>query len=204
MGIGTVLFDFGGVVAEEGFRDGLREIGRKNGLDPDDFFSSADRLMSESRYLTGGASESDYWQALRRATGIAGSDRDLREELLSRFVLRREVLACVDLLRRKGFRVYLLSDQTNWLEEIDRKSALFSHFDGVYNSFRTRLSKRDEGTFPAICDKLGIRPEDALFIDDNAGHVERAVRSRLHAILYTSMQDFSRKLQTLTGIVCGG
>ncbi len=51
MGIGTVLFDFGGVVAEEGFRDGVREIGRKNGLDPDDFFSSADSLLSESRYI---------------------------------------------------------------------------------------------------------------------------------------------------------
>ena len=204
MGIGTILFDFGGVVAEEGFWEGLREIGRKNGLDPDDFFSSADRLINESRYLTGGASESDYWQALRRTTGIAGSDNDLRKEILSRFALRREVLACVDLFRMKGFRVYLLSDQTNWLEEIDRESALYSHFDGVFNSFRTHLSKRNEGTFSAVCDELGIRPEDALFIDDNAGHVERAVRSRLHAILYTSMQDFSRRLQLLTGIECGG
>jgi putative hydrolase of the HAD superfamily len=36
--IKAVLFDFGGVLAEEGFREGLKAIGVKNGLDPDDFF----------------------------------------------------------------------------------------------------------------------------------------------------------------------
>ncbi len=35
MVIKAVLFDFGGVLAEEGFREGLKSIGRKNGLDPE-------------------------------------------------------------------------------------------------------------------------------------------------------------------------
>jgi HAD superfamily hydrolase (TIGR01509 family) len=202
MGYRAIFFDFGGVVAEEGFRDGLQEIAKKNGLAPDDFFSSADRLIGESRYLTGEASESDYWQTLRRDTGISGSDKALRREILSRFVLRQKVMECVDLLREKGFLVYMLSDQTNWLEEIDRETDLFSHFDGVYNSFRTHVSKRDERTFSTICDSLGIRTEEALFIDDNAGHIERAARSGLHTIHYTSLQDFIRKLERLTGIAC--
>jgi putative hydrolase of the HAD superfamily len=204
MGIQVVLFDFGGVLAEEGFRDGLREIARNNGLPPDAFFSVADRLIGESRYLTGEASESDYWKALRRETGIAGSDNELRSEILSRFILRQPVIDCVDLLRAKGLRVFLLTDQTNWLDEIDREQQCTRHFDGVYNSFRTGRSKRDERTFTALCGDLGVRPEEALFIDDNAGHVERAARSHLHTIHYTSFKDFSRKLELLTGVGCSG
>ena len=36
--IKAVLFDFGGVIADEGFWKGLQAIGKENGLDPDDFF----------------------------------------------------------------------------------------------------------------------------------------------------------------------
>ena len=32
--IKAVLFDFGGVLAEEGFRNGLLELGRRQGLNP--------------------------------------------------------------------------------------------------------------------------------------------------------------------------
>ena len=33
----VILFDFGGVLAEEGFRNGLMALGRLNGLDPNTF-----------------------------------------------------------------------------------------------------------------------------------------------------------------------
>jgi len=203
MRIKVILIDFGGVLAEEGFSDGLREIARKNDRDPDEFFALADRLIAESGYLIGKASESDYWQALRRETGIAGSDAELRAEILGRFVLRRPVVACVDRLRASGFRVFLLTDQTDWLDDIDREEHCYAHVDGVYNSFRTGRSKRDERTFPAICKELGVRAGETLFIDDNAGHVERAARSHLYTIHYTSFEDFSQRLRALTGTGCG-
>jgi hypothetical protein len=48
--IKAVVFDFGGVVAEEGFREGLKAIGRKNGLDPRVF--SRLRMSSSMRRVT--------------------------------------------------------------------------------------------------------------------------------------------------------
>jgi putative hydrolase of the HAD superfamily len=39
--INAVVFDFGGVLAEEGFMEGLKAIARKNGLNPDEFFKIA-------------------------------------------------------------------------------------------------------------------------------------------------------------------
>lgn len=189
----AVLFDFGGVLAEEGFRDGLKEIGRKNGLDPDDFFRIGDELIYETGYLTGGVSEAAWWSALRDRTGIQGSDEELREEILKRFVYRPAVIAYADSLRARGLTVAMLSDQTNWLDEIDRERPLFRHFDRVFNSFRTRKSKRDASVFSDICGALDVRPGEALFIDDNESHIRRAQGAGLQTILFTSIEDFEKK-----------
>ena len=117
--ISAVLLDFGGVIADEGFHDGLLEIGRRNGLDPEGFFRTVDRIIADSGYLTGHAGEAAFWEAVRRDSGIRGSDRELREEILRRFVIRPSMLGLVDRVRATGIVAAMLSDQTDWLEEID-------------------------------------------------------------------------------------
>lgn len=193
--IKTVLFDFGGVLADEGFLEGLQRIGKKNGLDPDTFFSVADSLIYETGYLTGSSDEAAFWNAVRKRTGIRGADTELRQEILERFVLRPQMMATVDCLRARGIRVAMLSDQTNWLEEIDSKTGLFKHFDRVFNSFLTHKSKRDASTFNDACRELGGTPEEVLFIDDNLHHIKRAKSTGLAAIHFTTYDDFKRQLR---------
>jgi hypothetical protein len=41
--IQAVLFDYGGVLAEEGFREGLKNIARWHGLDPEAFHRLEER-----------------------------------------------------------------------------------------------------------------------------------------------------------------
>ncbi|HUJ19787.1 MAG TPA: HAD family phosphatase [Nitrospirota bacterium] len=200
--IKTILFDFGGVLAEEGFREGLEEIARKNGVDPVTFFSLADALIDETGYLIGRAGEAEYWKSVRERAGVRGTDHELREEILKRFVLRQPMLACVDLLRSCGLSVAMLSDQTNWLEEIDRDSGLFSHFDRVFNSFRIHRSKREASTFQYVCSELGVKPEEILFIDDNKEHIGRARGIGMQTILFTTAEDFERQIRELMDCRC--
>ncbi len=191
----AVLFDFGGVLAEEGFHEGLKAIGSKNGIDPERFFSVADALIYESGYLTGRADESAYWNELRERTGITGSDAALRQEILSRFVLRQQMIAVVDRLREERLIVALLSDQTNWLDELDRESSLSSRFDRVFNSFRMHKSKREPSVFPYVCSALAVDPAATLFIDDNSGHIRRAHAAGLQTIQYTTYECFIARLR---------
>ncbi len=194
--IRAVLFDFGGVVAEEGFLEGLRTIGRENGLDPDQFFAVAESLIYETGYLVGSALEDVFWNAVRKRTGISGDDDLLRREILSRFRIRPAVLSQVDVLRSRGLIVALLSDQTNWLDEIDGETALFRHFDRVFNSYHIHQSKRDASIFPNVCAALGVKTGEALFIDDNLKHIERARSMGLLTIHFVSVDDFARQLTT--------
>lgn len=198
--IKAVLLDFGGVLAEEGFREGLHAIGERNGLDPGAFFGAADSLIYETGYLTGLTDEASFWNALRKQTGIGGSDDELRREILRRFVVKPEMLAFVDLLRSRGLIVAMLSDQTNWLEELDRPMSLYAHFDLVFNSFRTGKSKRDPSVFRDACAGLGVRPGEALFVDDNGNHIARAAGEGLRVIHFKDVDSFKREFSRFAAL----
>jgi putative hydrolase of the HAD superfamily len=195
--IKTVLFDFGGVIAEEGFYEGLLAIGEMNALNPETFFKTAEALIVETGYLIGASNEAAFWNAVRDLTCITMSDIELRNEILKRFKLRPKIIEYADVLRSKGLIVAMLSDQTNWLDEIDQETSLFRHFDKVFNSYHIHKSKRDATVFRDVCSDLNVMPSEALFIDDNAKHIERAKTQGLQVIHFVGMSDFKKQIKKL-------
>jgi putative hydrolase of the HAD superfamily len=195
--IKAILFDFGGVIAEEGFFEGLRAIGKENGLDPDEFFRTVDALIYETGYLIGKADEASFWKAVRSKASIRGTDAELKNEILKRFVLRPDMIASVDLLRSKGLIVAMLSDQTDWLDDIDRQATLFRHFNTVFNSFRLHKSKRDASVFGEVCTVLGVKTGETLFVDDNINHIKRAQGQGLQAIHFVGIDDYKKRMAKL-------
>lgn len=193
--IKAALFDFGGVIAEEGFLEGLYAIGTKNGLDPKEFFAAVDRLIYETGYLIGKEDEAAFWDAVRSRTGVTGDDESLRREILNRFVIRPDVLCCADMLRTRGIFVAMLSDQTNWLDEINELTSLFGHFDRIFNSFWIHKSKRDASVFVDVCSAIRVVPEETLFIDDNSNHIERARGQGLQTIQFIDRHDFEQQVR---------
>jgi putative hydrolase of the HAD superfamily len=192
--IKAVLFDFGGVLAEEGFRNGLEAIAKKEGLDPASFFQKAESIIYSTGYVLGHCPESEYWQAVRKETGIKTLEEDLHREILERFILRPEMFQIATRLRHQGLWVGILSDQTNWLEELDRRYGFYKTFDKVFNSYRLHKSKRDPAWFIEICFELGLSSQEALFIDDNPGHIARAAKVGLHTILFQNRVQFREAL----------
>lgn len=192
--IKAVVFDFGGVIAEEGFREGLRAIAKNNGVEAEEFFRIAENLIYQTGYVIGAAKESEYWRRLREATGVSGTNRELREEILSRFVLRPQVLAVIEELRNSGIMVAILSDQTNWLGEIERRTP-FSHlFHKVFNSYELKKSKRTAFLFREVCAMLGLAPEEVLFVDDNIGNISRAAAEGLETVLFREVADLEERI----------
>ena len=195
--IKVILFDFGGVIAEEGFKNGLQAIARKQGLDPDRFFSVAQDLVYSTGYVLGQADEPAYWEAIRKETGLRISDAQLRKEVLNRFIVRPAMMDLVQDLKKKGFLVGILSDQSNWLEELDQKYDFLRHFDRVFNSYHLHKSKKDPSLFREVCTLLGVDPQEVLFIDDNPQNIERAASTGLETIHFRDMAAFKEDLNKI-------
>lgn len=191
--VDAVIFDFGGVLAEEGFFDGFTHLAAEQGLDARVLGDAAADQARAGGYCEGRADEAAFWNGLRAATGLAGSDAELRRELLTRFVPRPWMFAYVDKLRAAGYKVAILSDQTNWLEELDEEHDVFSHFDLVWNSWRTGRTKKEPQLFMDMAAALGAPVERVLFVDDHGGHIRRAQALGMPSIHYTGREDFERR-----------
>jgi len=193
--IKALVVDFGGVLADEGFRQGLKAIARKNGLDPDLFFPLARDLIYDSGYVTGGADEHTYWENIRLKTKVRNDDNELRREILDRFVLRPGMFEEIKRVRDAGVTVALLSDQTDWLDELNRKEPFYHYFDHIFNSFVLKKSKRDATLFKDVTERLAVRPEEILFVDDNPENVARAKAQGWETLHFTNEDDFKKALK---------
>jgi len=197
--IKAVVFDFGGVLAEEGFKEGMKAIGREQGLDPERFFKLAEELVYETGYVTGRSDESKYWRRIREKTGITKKDDEMREEILKRFILKPEMIGIVNRLKSSGYVVSILSDQTNWLDDIHKRTPFYQHFDYVFNSYNLKKSKRDSSVFSDLCATLGFKPEEVLFVDDHMENIHHATHQGLKGIHFTCLEEFKKELGRFTG-----
>ena len=198
--IEAVLLDFGGVIAEEGFRAGLRRLARDQGLDPDAVEAAGPDAVHDSGYVTGRGSEHDFWALMRERAGLAGDDAALTGVILRHFVVRPWMLEWVGRVRARGLVAAILSDQTDWLERLDRRDGFGRAFDRVFNSYRLGRSKRDPAVFDEVLAVLGVEPGAALFIDDGAGHVERARARGLAGVVYRGRDELATALRAWPGL----
>jgi putative hydrolase of the HAD superfamily len=198
----VILFDFGGVLAEEGFKNGLVAIALRNGLNPEKFLQLAFALTFKGGYVTGRMDEAAFWQTLREQTGIKGSDAELRAEILLRFELRPWMIEVVKRLREARVRCAILSDQTNWLDELNEKHDFFRWFDKVFNSYHMGKSKQDPSIFDDVAKALQVAPEQILFIDDSSENIERARNKRLSTILFKDKETFMQELMSFCSFCC--
>jgi len=182
----AVVFDFGGVIAEEGFRAGLHAIADRFGLDPDTFYQAANEAVYSTGYVTGTGKEATFWQLLRDKFGLTAPDPELRLEVLNRFVPRVWMLEIVRAIRKRGLVAALLSDQSDWLDLLDGKYHFFKDFDQVFNSYHLGKTKRDASIFDDTVQALRVPAQQVLFIDDNPGHVKRAAKRVLQTHLYVT------------------
>ena len=198
--VDAVLFDFGGVLADEGFVNGLAAIARKYGLDQDRFVSLGHELVHETGYVTGRGKEADYWEAIRTSSGVNGDDDTLRREILTRFVLRPWMFELVDRLRDLGLATAILSDQTNWLDELDARYDLFGRFDLVFNSFHMGKSKKEPSHFADVAQMMDLNPEKCLFVDDREENCAIAASVGFKTFWYRNRESFEKEMN----IYCPG
>lgn len=197
--IDAVLFDFGGVLAEEGFRNGLVALAKEQGLDTEAMPKEGMMAVYDSGFVLGRGTASDFWTLLRKRTGLVGDNAELSERILSGFVIRPWMIELVTQLRNQGYTTGILSDQTYWLDTLNERDHFIDAFDRVYNSYYLGKGKQDPSLFNDVAVDLSMSPSKILFVDDDAGNVTRARDAGMQAIQFVDRQGFISGLKQITG-----
>jgi len=190
--IKAVLLDYGGVIAEEGFRNELAAMAREQGLDPTAVVLVARRVVYESGFVLGWGTEQAFWAAMREDAGLSGSDAELTKRVLDAFVLRPWIMDRVRQWNARGYVTGILSDQMSWLDWLNERDHFFQYFDHVFNSYHLGKGKRDPTLFHDIAARLALEPAEILFVDDLKSNVERAQSAGWQAIHYTDRAAFEK------------
>lgn len=195
----AVLFDFGGVIADEGFHQGLHALADRLGLDRTQVLHACREAIYGSGYITGRGTEADFWRDLRARIAFGDSDAALRADILARFRLRPRMLQLVRGLRADGIPCALLSDQTDWLDRLDARDHFYREFDRLYISYRLGKGKQDPTLFDDVVADIGVKPGEALFVDDDPGNIARARDRGLRGWLFS---DEARCLAEFQPLLC--
>lgn len=193
----AVLFDYGGVLAHEGFFHGLAAVAGELGLDADEARQAGYDCIWGVGYVLGSGTERDFWDAFKHRLGISADEDWMRRTILSRFILRPWMLDLVRFLRGQGLVTGILSDQTDWLARLDARDGFFHLFDHVMNSYHYGLSKKETAYFELAAGVLGLDPADIVFIDDVEGNVSRARQVGFQAVLYVDKPQFEATAREL-------
>ncbi|MCE2435743.1 MAG: HAD-IA family hydrolase, partial [Candidatus Latescibacteria bacterium] len=107
-----------------------------------------------------------------------------------------EVLGILRACRKKT-KLVLISNATSRLPSDLRQLGIAEDFDYIINSSEVGFAKPDPNIYFAALNTVEATPEQALFIDDNAGHVAAATRLGIAGHTYVGTDDLRHKLDHL-------
>lgn len=157
------------------------------------------------RLEQGSISPDEFHAALRTGLPEGVSDEDI-DRAFCKFLIGIPAHRLDELRRlRRSYRVYMLSN-TNpimWKSKIrddfgQQGLTREDYFDGIVTSFEAKALKPDRAIFDYACRKLGIRPEETLFIDDSQANLVAAAALGFRTALAAPHTEF---IQVITPIL---
>lgn len=196
--IQAIIFDFGRVISAQKPASLFRGYEEELGLSP----GTLNRVMFGSpawqEVLVGRKTSDAYWREIGPRVGLhtpeavaAFRRRYHEDEAINAGVL--------DAIRRLHGRYKLAVLSTapaglkRWLADWD----LLDYFDEVFCSAEEGVAKPDPAAFQRVLERLGVAPQEAIFIDDSIGHVEAARALGLHGVLFTTAEALEGELDEL-------
>jgi putative hydrolase of the HAD superfamily len=189
----AVLFDFGGVFIDSPF-EATNRFAENNGLDPDvliaTIFGSYERDTDHAwhRLERGEISIDEARNAISSEADSAGlGPVDLYAVLAelgsaSRHV-RDHMVDVVRLARVSGIATSVVTNNVDEFGDFWRTIIpLDELFDDVVDSSQVGIRKPDVAIFALACERLGVEPSSALFVDDHPGNVAGAEAAGLQAV----------------------
>jgi 2-haloacid dehalogenase len=107
------------------------------------------------------------------------------------------VHAIVEALQRRGVPCFAITNFSAefWPPFRAREDAFLRRFRDIVVSGEEKLLKPDPALYYRALDRFGLRPEQALFVDDRLINVEAAAAVGMHAHLFTGADDLRARLE---------
>jgi putative hydrolase of the HAD superfamily len=206
------VVDFGGVLTTS-LGDGFRAFCEREGadyervrgalreaygdLDPDSLIARFEVGLIERHEF-----ETELAALLSRDLDRPLDPRDLIDRMLADVRMDETMVEAVRAARAAGVRTALLSN--SWGVDYYPRHLLGGLFDVVLISGEVGMRKPNEEAFRLAAERLGVPPEECVFVDDHDGNVEAAERVGMTGVLHQDPPTTIARLEDVLGVRLGG
>jgi putative hydrolase of the HAD superfamily len=153
-----------------------------------------------SRLERGELTLEPFYEAFDRECATAGgalSARTLMERVAGATAPRPAMLEAIRRIRVQGLIAAAITN--NWIAEEGSAGSLRPLFDMVVESAVEGMRKPDPRIFNITCERLGIGPRDAVFLDDIGSNLKTARSLGMTTIKVVEPDAALAELETLLG-----
>ncbi len=199
MSIKAVIFDLGGVLVRTEDREPRAALGLR-------FDKSYDEMgkvvfnRSSYRASIGEISAREHWQFVMRSLNLPDSEI---ESFYDQFFGGDVVdFALIDTIRalRPRYTTALLSNAWDDLRQLlVEKWKIDDAFDKIFISAEIGIAKPAPEIYKMVLEKLGIAPDESVFVDDFIENIEAARKLGMHGIHFREKDVAMEELRKLLG-----
>jgi putative hydrolase of the HAD superfamily len=196
--IKAIIFDFGRVISGQKPLSLFRNYEDELGLEP----GTINFIMFDSEAwqdaLVGRKTVEEFWHEIGPELGLNSVDEV--DAVRHRYRADEEInQGVLDLIHRLhgNYKLAVLSNSPPGLSKWLADWNMLNFFKVVFCSGDEGMAKPDPEAFELTLERLGLKPNEAVFIDDTREHVEAARKLGLQGILFTTAEKLEEELDLL-------
>jgi putative hydrolase of the HAD superfamily len=196
--IKAIIFDFGRVISSQKPLSLFRAYENDLGLASDTINQIMFGSFQWQEALLGRKSATEFWHAIGPQLGLRSQVEidEFRCRYHADESINMEVLDLIHQLRGR-YKLAVLSNNPPGLDKWLADWGILELFDVIFCSGDAGLVKPDPAAYRSTLKQLGVLPNESVFIDDTAGHVEAAQRLGIHGVVFTNAIELRQELNHL-------
>ncbi len=192
--IKAVIFDWGGVMIDDPGPGLMSYCAEKLHIAISEFTKTFDKFLQ--KFQTNSVSEDTFWKLVCEDLNVEKPSEDSlwREAFQSVYRPRGEMFSLAESLQKSGCKTALLSNTEIPAMDFFIEQR-YNCFDFQFFSCIEGITKPDKKIYENIVEKMGCKPQEAVFIDDKPIMVDGAKKAGLNVILFKSIEQVKEELK---------
>lgn len=198
MTINAIIWDLGGVLVRTEDWTPRDDLAKRLGLSRNELNDLVFGSDDDTRAQLGEISHEEHWEFIRQELGLSTGEMPAFQRDF--FAGDQLDTALMDYIRtlKKNYRIALLSNALpNLRIAINKEWHIRDAFHLMIISAEVGLMKPDPAIYQLTLQWLGVKPGQAVFIDDFSENVAAAGQEGLHTILFQNIDQIRSDLQSL-------
>jgi epoxide hydrolase-like predicted phosphatase len=197
MTIKAVYFDLGGVIVRTEFQSPREHLAERVGMTYEELVEIVFESKSAREASIGKISEEDLWKNVTRALRLPLKEKDaVHKEFFDGDIIDRELIAFIRSLRPR-YKTGLISNAWDGLRPYMESEKFVDAFDALTISAEVGVMKPDPAIFQLALDQLGVKPKEAVFVDDFSENITGCEAIGMRGIHFKSMEQTLKDLNKL-------